>query len=56
MRLFQVFTSICLLLASTFSLAQDPNLKIILSERLPSFPKIEEISKTPKPGVLEKSS
>ena len=53
MRLFQVFTSICLLLASTFSLAQDANLKKILSERLPSLPKIEEISKTPMPGVFE---
>ena len=53
MRLFQVFTSICLLLTSTFSLAQDANLRKILSERLPSLPKIEEISKTPMPGVFE---
>ena len=53
MRLFQVFTLTCLLLASTCSLAQDANLKKILSERLPSLPKIEEISKTPMPGVFE---
>ena len=53
MRLFQFFTLTCLLLASTFSLAQDANLKKILSERLPSLPKIEEISKTPMPGVFE---
>ena len=53
MRLFQVFTLTCLLLASTCNLAQDANLKKILSERLPSLPKIEEISKTPMPGVFE---
>ena len=53
MRLFQVFTLTCLLLASTCSLSQDANLKKILSERLPSLPKIEEISKTPMPGVFE---
>ena len=53
MRLFQFFTLTCLLLASTFGLAQDANLKKILSERLPSLPKIEEISKTPMPGVFE---
>jgi thiol:disulfide interchange protein DsbC len=51
--LFQFFTLTCLILASTFSLAQDANLKKILSERLPSLPKIEEISKTPMPGVFE---
>jgi thiol:disulfide interchange protein DsbC len=53
MRLFHFFTLTCLLLASTFSLAQDANLKKILSERLPSLPKIEEISKTPMLGVFE---
>ena len=53
MRLFQFFTLTCLLLASTFGLAQDANLKKILSERLPSLPKIEEISKTPMPGIFE---
>ena len=53
MRLFQFFTLTYLLLASTFGLAQDANLKKILSERLPSLPKIEEISKTPMPGVFE---
>jgi thiol:disulfide interchange protein DsbC len=53
MRLFQFFTLTCLILASTSSLAQDANLKKILSERLPSLPKIEEISKTPMPGVFE---
>jgi thiol:disulfide interchange protein DsbC len=53
MRLFQFFTLTCLILASTFSLARDANLKKILSERLPSLPKIEEISKTPMPGVFE---
>lgn len=53
MRLFQFFTLTCLILASTLSLAQDANLKKILSERLPSLPKIEEISKTPMPGVFE---
>jgi thiol:disulfide interchange protein DsbC len=53
MRLFQFFTLTSLILSSTFSLAQDVNLKKILSERLPSLPKIEEISKTPMPGVFE---
>jgi thiol:disulfide interchange protein DsbC len=53
MRLIQVFTTSCLLLASACSMAQDANLKKILSDRLPSLPKIEEISKTPMPGVFE---
>jgi len=34
-------------------MAQDANLKKTLSERLPSLPKIEEISKTPMAGVFE---
>jgi thiol:disulfide interchange protein DsbC len=34
-------------------MAQDANLKKTLTERLPSLPKIEEISKTPMPGVFE---
>ncbi len=53
MRLIKVFTTTCLLLYSVCSMAQDTNLKKILSERLPSLPKIEEISKTPMPGVFE---
>ena len=53
MRLIRAFTTTCLLLASTCAMAQDANLKKILSERLPSLPKIEEISKTPMAGVFE---
>jgi len=53
MRLIRAFTTTCLLLASTHGMAQDANLKKTLSERLPSLPKIEEISKTPMPGVFE---
>jgi thiol:disulfide interchange protein DsbC len=53
MRLIKAFTTICWLVASTCAIAQDANLKKTLSERLPSLPKIEEISKTPMPGVFE---
>jgi thiol:disulfide interchange protein DsbC len=53
MRLIKAFTTICLLVVSTCGMAQDANLKKTLSERLPSLPKIEEISKTPMPGVFE---
>jgi len=53
MRLMQAFTATCLILCSSSMWAQDANLKKTLSERLPSLPKIEEISKTPMPGVFE---
>ena len=53
MRLIQAFTVTCLLLCSNSIWAQDANLKKTLAERLPSLPKIEEISKTPMPGVFE---
>ncbi|NDF78767.1 MAG: DsbC family protein, partial [Betaproteobacteria bacterium] len=49
----QAFTATCLILCSSSMWAQDANLKKTLSERLPSLPKIEEISKTPMPGVFE---
>ena len=53
MRLIQAFTVSCLILCSTSLWAQDANLKKTLADRLPSLPKIEEISKTPMPGVFE---
>jgi len=53
MRLIRAFTTTCLLVASTCGMAQDVNLKKTLNERLPSLPKIEEISKTPMAGVFE---
>jgi len=53
MRLIQAFTASCLLLSSTVLWAQDANLKKTLAERLPSLPKIEEISKTPMVGLFE---
>ena len=53
MRLIQAFTATCLVLCSTSLWAQDANLKKTLAERLPSLPKIEEVSKTPMPGVFE---
>ncbi|MEN9550889.1 MAG: putative thiol:disulfide interchange protein DsbC precursor [Pseudomonadota bacterium] len=53
MRLLQAFTATCLLLGSAAVWPQDANLKKTLADRLPSLPKIEEISKTPMPGVFE---
>jgi len=53
MRFMKALTTTCLLVASTCVMAQDANLKKNLAERLPSLPKIEEISKTPMPGVFE---
>jgi thiol:disulfide interchange protein DsbC len=53
MRLIKAVTATCLLLASAGLWAQDVNLKKTLAERLPSLPKIEEVSKTPMPGVFE---
>jgi hypothetical protein len=53
MRLIQAFTATCLLFGASSLWAQDANLKKTLAERLPSLPKIEEISKTPMAGVFE---
>lgn len=53
MRLIQAFTATCLLVTSVSLWAQDANLKKTLAERLPSLPKIEEVSKTPMPGLFE---
>ncbi len=53
MRLIPAFTAALMLMACSNVLAQDANLKKTLTERLPSLPKIEEISKTPMPGVFE---
>lgn len=39
--------------ASVHALAQEATIRKNLSERLPNLPKIEEISKTPMPGVYE---
>ena len=53
MRLINAFMASLLLMSSHQLMAQDANLKKTLAERLPSLPKIEEISKTPMPGVFE---
>ena len=53
MRLINAFLASLLLMSSHQLMAQDANLKKTLAERLPSLPKIEEISKTPMPGVFE---
>ncbi len=53
MRLNNALMAALLLMSSHNLWAQDANLKKNLAERLPSLPKIEEISKTPMPGVFE---
>ena len=53
MRLIQAILASVMMLSAPHLLAQDANLKKTLAERLPSLPKIEEISKTPMPGVFE---
>jgi thiol:disulfide interchange protein DsbC len=53
MRVNSIFSAAFLVLVSGPLMAQDANLKKTLTERLPSLPKIEEISKTPMPGVFE---
>ena len=53
MRLINALMAALLLMSSHSLWAQDANLKKNLAERLPSLPKIEEISKTPMPGVFE---
>ena len=53
MRLINAFLASMLLMSSHPLMAQDANLKKTLADRLPSLPKIEEISKTPMPGVFE---
>jgi len=53
MRLINAFLASMLLISSHPLMAQDANLKKTLADRLPSLPKIEEISKTPMPGVFE---
>jgi thiol:disulfide interchange protein DsbC len=41
------------LVCATSALAQEAVLRKVLAERIPSLPKIDEISKTPIPGLLE---
>ena len=53
MRLINALMAALLLMSSHNLWAQDANLKKNLAERLPSLPKIEEIIKTPMPGVFE---
>jgi thiol:disulfide interchange protein DsbC len=53
MRLINALMAALLLMSSQPLWAQDANLKKNLAERLPSLPKIEEIIKTPMPGVFE---
>ena len=53
MRLIHALMATLMLLSIYQLLAQDVNLKKNLAERLPSLPKIEEISKTPMPGLFE---
>ena len=53
MRLIQALMAAFMLMSAPQIWAQDANLKKNLAERLPSLPKIEEISKTPMPGVFE---
>ena len=42
-----------LLLCSTLAFGQEATIRKNLAERLPDFPKIDEISKTPIPGLYE---
>ena len=42
-----------LLLATSAALAQEAAIRKNISERLPDFPKIDEVSKTPIPGIYE---
>lgn len=44
--------SICLF-AGSAALAQEAQIRKNLAERLPNFPKIDEVSKTPMPGLYE---
>jgi thiol:disulfide interchange protein DsbC len=53
MRLIQALMAAFMLMSAPQIWAQDANLKKNLAERLPSLPKIEEVSKTPMPGVFE---
>ena len=53
MRLIQALMAAFMLMSVPQIWAQDANLKKNLAERLPSLPKIEEISKTPMTGVFE---
>lgn len=53
MRLIKALMATFILMSSHQLSAQDANLKKNLAERLPSLPKIEEVSKTPMPGVFE---
>jgi thiol:disulfide interchange protein DsbC len=43
----------CVLLLSAATLPQDAVIRKNLAERIPNFPKIDEISKTPMPGIYE---
>ena len=44
---------VCLLLGASFANAQEALIRRNLAERMPDFPKIDEVSKTPIPGLYE---
>lgn len=52
-RLAACLLALPALLAATAARADDAAIRKNLAERLPSFPKIDEISKTPIPGLYE---
>ena len=51
LRLFGVAAVLCL--GAQFAAAQEAVIRKTIAERLPDFPKIDEISKTPIPGLYE---
>lgn len=57
MRLFArtrlAFSAVCLLVAATSALAQEAVIRKVLAERIPGLPKIDEVSKSPIPGLYE---
>ena len=51
LRLLGAAASLCL--CAQFAMAQEAVIRKTISERMPDFPKIDEISKTPIPGLYE---
>ena len=53
MKLFKTLLIAALAALSLAAMAQEASIRKNLAERLPNLPAIDEISKTPMPGIFE---
>jgi len=54
-HLVSVLATAVLALSAQFAVADETAIRKSIAERLPDFPKIDEVSKTPIPGIYERN-